>query len=278
MKLEAVVVCINYSDFLKVTLPNNKQFFDKLVVVTDEQDINTVKVCEFYNVQCIKTNAFYDDADRPGKPNKARGINIGLKALSLDGWVVQLDSDIWLPPMTRSILERQPLSKENIYGIDRMMCNSYADFYDFLYVKTKPVHEGWIYLHLDLFPLGQRITQYYGEGYMPIGYFQLWNPKGSNIFSYPVVQAAFDRTDILHLKQWKRERRAFIPELICIHLASEEHKQGQNWEGRKTRSFLPSKRLSIYKGIMGWIRKVCYRVTRFLADFFNGKERYFHIE
>ncbi len=255
MKLEAIIVCIHYADFLKVTLPNNKPFFDKLVVVTDEQDAETVRVCEFYNVQCIQTNVFY--TDHPTIPNKARGINEGLSHLSLEGWVAQLDADIWLPPLTRNILEKLPLHEDHIYGIDRMMCNSYEAFYDFLYIKSKPIHEGWIYLHLDFFPIGERITQYHGEGYMPIGYFQLWHPSGSNISNYPIIEAAYDRTDVLHLKQWKRENRSFIPELICIHLASEQHKQGQNWEGRKTRSFLPIKQEVFFRRTFHWIKRSC---------------------
>lgn len=276
MKLEAVIVCINYADFLKVTLPNNKQLFDRLVVVTDTRDKDTARVCEFYNVKCVKTDDFY--IDHPIKPNKARGINAGLKELSLDGWVVQLDGDIWLPPMTRSILERVPLEKEKIYGIDRLMCNSYEDFYDFLYVKTKPIHEGWIYLHMDTFPVGQRITQYYGEGYMPIGYFQLWHPGVSKINTYPVIQAAYDRTDILHLKQWSRDKRSFIPELVCIHLASESHKQGQNWEGRKTMPFLPASRNRAITDIYNLLRKLCYRVGRLWHKIFRKKRRYLRIE
>ena len=237
MKIEALIVCINYSDFLKVTLPNNRHLFDKLVIVTDTKDKETHKTCEFYNVQCIKTDVFYRDSI---VPNKALGINEGLKHLSMDGWVIQLDADIWLPPMTRDVLNRLPLNKDSIYGIDRMMCNSFKDWHKFISLRQLTgIHEGWIYLHLHHFPIGQRIVQYHGDGYMPIGYFQMWHPKKSNIHSYPVEICGFDRTDVGHLKQFPREKRGFIPELVCIHLASEDHAMGQNWRGRTTKDFLP---------------------------------------
>lgn len=253
MKIEAVIVCINYSDFLKTTLPTNKFLFDRLVVVTDTKDTETHKTCEFYNVECIKTDIFYRDSK---VPNKALGINEGLKKLSLDGWVVQLDADIWLPPLTKSILGKLPLNKEFIYGIDRLMCDSYEDWFEFISLRnSKPIHEGWIYLHLHQFPVGQRIVQYHGDGYMPIGYFQLWHPKGSGIKTYPVEIAGYDRTDVCHLKQFPREKRGFIPELACIHLASEKHVQGQNWRGRTSKDFLPILNEKWYKKLWKSIKR-----------------------
>ena len=237
MKLEGIIICVNYSDFLKNTLPHNKNFFNKLVVVTDSNDKETKKVCEFYNVQCVITDDFYDGDSKI--PNKAKGINAGLKNLSCDGWVLHIDADVWLPPLTKHILEHYPLVGDRIYGIDRMMCNSYSEWYNFINNISYPVHEGWIYLHLHTFPIGQRIVQYQGEGYMPIGFFQLWNPKISGITTYPVEQPGYDRTDVLHLKQFPPEKRDFIPDLVCVHLASQKHAQGQNWLGRSTKEFRP---------------------------------------
>jgi hypothetical protein len=209
-----------------------------MVVVTDTKDEETARVCEFNNVQCVKTDVFYDDPNVREKPNKARGINEGLKQLSKDGWVLHMDSDIWLPCLTRHIIENYPLNDKSIYGIDRLMCNTYSDWVRYVY-HGKPLNEGWCYVHTDQFPMGVRIVKYHSEGYLPIGYFQLWNPNGSGVYDYPEVQASFDRTDVLHAQQFDREQRKFIPDVICIHLASENHKQGQNWFGRKTRPFRP---------------------------------------
>lgn len=256
MKIEAIIICINYSDFLRVTLPTNKAFFDKIVIVTDCNDIATHKVCEFYNVQCIKTNEFYKDGSTIA--NKAIGINIGLKHISKGAWVVQLDADIWLPPMTRDIIENYPLDGKCIYGIDRLMCNSYKEWVDFIHSSEhKPLHEGYIYLHLHHFHIGQRVVEYKGEGYMPIGFFQLWNPSLSEIESYPVEIVGYDRTDVLHLKQFERINRRFIADLICVHLASEEHGMGQNWNGRKTIPFSPVTEKLYEK----FLRKISYSIN-----------------
>jgi hypothetical protein len=239
MKFEAVVVCINYSDFLKVTLPHSKHQFAKLVVVTDTKDIETARVCEFYNVQCVKTDVFYRDGPIA---NKALGINEGLKYLTCDDWVIQMDADIWLPPLTSNLLHRIPLEKDCLYGIDRMMCNSYNEWVNFVHSEgNNLVHEGWVYLHMHHFPIGQRIVDYNNDGYYPIGYFQLWNPRGSGVKDYPVEIVGYDRTDVLHAKKFDRLHRKLIPDFVCIHLASEEHDMGQNWKGRKTKMFGPDR-------------------------------------
>ena len=234
MKIEAVIVCINYSDFLAATLPSNKKLFNKIIVVTDLKDTKTVAVCVENGVSCVQTNSFYKDGE---VANKAMGINEGLKKLDKDGWVVQLDADIWLPPLTRDILEKYPLNGSCIYGIDRYMCNSYPEWQEFISNEDKKIHDAWIFLHMHHFEVGTRVVQFHGEGYMPIGFFQLWNPSISGIATYPVEICGYDRTDVVHLKQFSREDRRFIPDFLCVHISSEEPFWGQNWHGRKSKEF-----------------------------------------
>jgi hypothetical protein len=240
MYIEAVVVCVNYSDFLAYTLPASRSQFDNMVVVTDTKDADTVSVCSKYNVRCIQTDAFYAD----GKGfNKAAGINAGLQALNRTGWVVHLDADIMLPPMTRHILGKTPLSQAKIYGIDRLMCKSCGDWLEYA-ESPRSVHEGWAFTHLNLFSVGSRLVQY-GEymdegvpdGWVPIGFFQMWHPSTTDTHTYPGEHAAADRTDVLHAKRYKREDRELIPELVAIHLESEAAEMGANWSGRKTVKF-----------------------------------------
>lgn len=240
MKLEGVIVCINYSDFLSHTLPYNKSQFDRLVVVTDTKDTDTKNVCEFWNVMCVQTDDVYVGGSKI--PNKGIAICRGMEKLDLDGWVLHMDADIFLLPLTKHILSRLPLDEGTLYGTDRLMCESYEDWHRFLHPdlgSVKAVLEGWIYLHMDRFKVGTRLVQYHEGGYWPIGYFQLWNPKGSGIKDYPTEGVGFDRSDVVHLKRWTREKRGFIPDFVVIHLSNESHAQGQNWQGRKTTPFVP---------------------------------------
>ena len=39
--------------------------------------------------------------------------------------------------------------------------------------------------------------------------------------------------------QWPRNKRAFIPEIVCYHLESEKANMGANWNGRATKQFAP---------------------------------------
>lgn len=129
MYLQAVTVCVNYSDFLAQTLPHNKQHFNHMIVVTTPEDKETQRVCEFYNVECVKTDEFTQNGD---PFNKAKGINVALNSLSRHDWVLHIDADIYLPPLTRGILERISLEKDKVYGIDRMMCPNFEEWTEFL--------------------------------------------------------------------------------------------------------------------------------------------------
>lgn len=241
MYLEAVVVCVNYSDFLAHTLPMNRSMFDNMVVVTDKEDLKTKKLCEFYNVKCIQTDVFYKDKN---PFNKGAAINEGLKHLSKKGWVLHMDADIWLPPLTRNILENLPLDENKIYGCDRYMCNSYEKWMNYV-SNPQPIQEGWVYIHTNQFPIGVRLAEYHHKkgGWEPIGFWQLWNPKTSGVVEYPTEHGSCDRTDVLHAKKFTRSQREFLPEIIVIHLDSSEtssENMGTNWKGRKTPIFGPS--------------------------------------
>jgi len=236
MFLEGVIICVNYSDFLSHTLPLNKTIFSHLVVVTSPEDESTQKLCEYYNVQCVVT----DDFTKNGDPfNKAKGINAGLDKLSKKDWVIHLDADIYLPPLTRGILERISLDEKNIYGIDRMMCPNFEEWMEFV-SSPRQTHTGWVYIHPTVFPMGVRIGEYMSEGYEPIGFFQMWHPKTSGVYRYPEMHGSADRTDVLFAKKWPRKNRSLIPEIIAVHLDSEDstiQDMGKNWNGRKTSYF-----------------------------------------
>lgn len=238
MKLACVTVCVNYSDFLAWTLPINKQFFDYMVVVTTPEDKKTQKLCEFWNVHCLQTDRFHENGE---KFNKGKGINEGLKLLNKQGdfWIVHMDCDIVLPPLFRQILDSTELDTNSVYHIDRMMCRSFEDWLAFY---TQPIlqHEANVYVHPRPFDLGVRIAKTDWQGWVGIGYFQMWHQPTKKLF-YPENHSNAGRSDLTFITDnFTRKHRQMLPEIIGIHLETElpgQKEMGANWWGRKTPLF-----------------------------------------
>jgi hypothetical protein len=235
VKIEAVVTCVNYSDFLSHSLAFNRHAFDRLVVVTAPGDLATRRACEFWDVLCLATDAF----TRDGAPfSKGRGINVGLDALDRDGWVVHLDADVALPPTAGRVLRSAPLDPRGLYGLDRLMCRGFAQWAEFV-AAPQPMHDLGIFVHPGPFPVGARVARPDGGGYLPLGYWQLWHPGISGISDYPEGHPTAASDDLAFALRWPRERRHLLPDLFCYHLESAPAPMGANWNGRTTPWFGP---------------------------------------
>lgn len=244
MKIEAVTVCVGYSDFLKHVITENKEIFDKWVIVTDTKDKETKELCDKEGVVCVQTDCFYEDG---ASFRKYRGINEGLKHLDLDGWVIFLDGDILLSRWTRRVLEEKNLNPDKIYGIDRFNCKGWEKFVEFQ--QAVPIIiDNWL-LQSSGLEFGARIVHIYGEqedngkftGWKPLGFFQC--AHSSKFTSYPEGSADASHGDLAFAKQWSTENRELIPEIAGVHLYTEDYK-GQNWIGRKSKLFLPDENSS----------------------------------
>ena len=117
MKIEAVITCSNYSDFLAHTLPLNRSLFDRLVVVTSPEDRETQRVCEYWHVECLKTDRM---ETHWGRFKKGRGINDGLAKLDklqflTEGMTIGQAAIKWLlaEPLVTTVLP-------NIYRDDQL--------------------------------------------------------------------------------------------------------------------------------------------------------------
>lgn len=237
MTLEAVTICVGYSDFLRETARINASYFDRWVIVTSKGDADTAKVCRDFNLPCLVT----DDFGRGGDFNKGRGIQRGLNSISCADWVLHLDADIVLPPHFRQALAAAHLDQSKIYGCDRQMvvgreswdriCESgYQQAAAHCYVQP---HEKY--------PVGTRWVSP-RDGYVPIGFFQLFHGsamirKGIHLRPYPAHHSDAARSDVQFGLQWDRRSRELLPEIVVWHLESEPAAVGTNWKGRKTKSF-----------------------------------------
>ena len=232
--IEAVVVCVDYADFLAWTLPLNQRQFDDLIVVTSTADLATQKLCDHYHVRCVTTDVFFANGLAF---NKAAGINVGMQHMSRRGWMVHLDADILLPPRTKELIERSYPNEDFIYGIDRMDIPSFEDHVKFM-CDPEAQYKGQAYVQANAHDMGSRLVV--EDGYLPIGFFQLWHPVTSGVHKYcEQHDAENNHSDANHARQWPRNKRGFIPEIIGAHLSSEIVELGQNWRGRKSKYFGP---------------------------------------
>lgn len=235
MKIEAVTCCVNYADILAHTLPRNLGVFDSILVVTEPHDKQTQKVCSYYRVPFLMTDAFNS---RWGNFCKGAGINEGLDKLKKDAWICHFDSDIVFPPHTRESLERADLATDSLYGADRLECKSYRDWHRFMDDPEPPIAGNDYLIHTTHAPFqtGTRVQMNHAGGYIPIGFFQLWHAS-SGILKYPQGHSDAGREDSHFATLWPREKRHLIPEIQVYHLESEDAPMSVNWKKRVTKPF-----------------------------------------
>ena len=116
--MRAITTCVDYDDYLSVTLPLNIGLFKKFYVVTSTEDTATQDLCNQHGATVIITDRFYEEG---AIFNKGKAINEALNIIkeeSDDGWVCHLDADIILPKGFNDAL----LETDTIYGCPRLMC------------------------------------------------------------------------------------------------------------------------------------------------------------
>jgi hypothetical protein len=197
MKIEAVTVSINYSDYLEKCIERNSALLDRWVIVTDRKDINTIELCRHYqNIELVFTRVEY----QPGIffP-KSRMVNEGFERLYGKDWVVHIDSDILLPQNTRTVLDNTKLEREVMYGTEyRWMLNDKGE-----YVGTH----------------GKEFKR-------NIGFFQLFHSK--YLMPYPENSLDAGEDDMEFNFYWEEANRRKIKGLIPKHFGPKT----TFWKGR----------------------------------------------
>ena len=234
MKLSCVTVCVNYSDFLCWSLLSNRSLFDEWIVVSDN-DKQVKQMCSYYGATYVEASLWED-----GKFLKYKGINEGIKALRHKDWVLFLDADIILPPVTKRVLQNIQLEKNNLYGIDRINITGIENWISYVN-NPNLIQNNWL-VDLSKHEVGSRICHYYGNGetnefsgWKPLGFFQL--AHYSKAKTYPQECDGADHCDVVFANQWERNIRILIPEIVGVHLESVDNTWGLNWKGRKSSPF-----------------------------------------
>jgi len=97
--MQALITCVDYSDFLSVTLPTVAPHFERVTVLTTWEDSETQELVErapFAETYCCRMGAFKKGDDAyDGTFNKGAALDIQLTYMK--GWICVLDADIVLP-------------------------------------------------------------------------------------------------------------------------------------------------------------------------------------
>jgi hypothetical protein len=240
--LEAVTVCVNYSDFLREVIPYNLPMIDRWIIVTTPEDRATRDLCRQFGLYCLQTR----DGITPEGFAKGAMIERGLQHTAASGWRMHIDADIALPRHFRMLLDMAELQTDTIYGVDRVVLRSWNEWQEF---KKTGYLDGnqYAWSHAVRFPEGRAIGNRWAStltGWVPIGFLQLWHSSedewhGIRTKPYPEKHNSACRTDVQHGLQWDRNKRELLPEVIVVHLESEPCEKGKNWNGRQTKPFGP---------------------------------------
>lgn len=206
-RIKSLTVCVDYDDFLAITLPRNMRHFSRTLVVTSPADTRTQELARREGAECYVTDAFY----RGGAAfNKGAAVEEAFRVLGRDGWICVWDADIVMPECIQF-----PRETDCLYVPVRCMFerpDRFADDLDWreLPVPTQP-HE------FD-------------------GYFQLFHASALEPPWYGTTWTHAGGCDSEFEFKFPEPRRRRAP-FTVLHLGSEimEGTQiGRNWRGRVT--------------------------------------------
>jgi len=219
--ITALLVSVNYADYLEVVLPYNTLQFDEIIVLTIESDKECQNICSKHsNVKCL---VFPDEIlKKNGKTfNKGAIINKGFQYLNEIGyqdWLVMTDSDIVFPENFKELMHGKEKDPNVIYGMHRKHC-----------VTKSALNE---YLNSRHFNLLTDHRRYNKPG---IGFCQIFM-YNANKFTFlenhnaDASDIQFVKTHFGHMGAVKNlENSKFI-----IHLGE----SSKNWRGRQTELFV----------------------------------------
>ena len=216
LRLSALIVCVNYWDFLRRTLPINHGHFNEVVVVTAPGDERTMQVCADLDVACIVTEEFFAG----GAPfNKGRAINHALRCLTNPKWVALMDADIVLPPNFRRGLTSFGLDPAKLYTCDRHVCET-PDLWD--KIQQGAMHP----YHRQLYPAETflyipRWDQVTKRLALPMGYLQIAHYGGIiSTLGYPTSSEDANWSDVDFAMCYPAADRAWIDDMRVIHLGT----------------------------------------------------------
>ena len=249
--MNAILVSVNYSDILCLTLNYNRHHFNSVMVVTDDADNADACVAREHKAEVFATRAFYDGG---ASFAKWKALEQGLDAFGRDGWLCIMDGDVLWPkkidwnPDGNYQYGCVDESTEAIIDCDDMSWERYSVLkFGNLYSPFRRMWENW-----PSVPAGTLIEQRVYEDYssvLPVesewkkfplhrqqhehaGFTQIFNASDPVLGPPPWHDTSYSHcgaADSWFQQKWSADKK-IRPTWEVLHLGP----AGTNWYGRAT--------------------------------------------
>lgn len=203
-KPRAILVSVNYTDLLRVTLPYNRENFLSVCVVTDKKSFTEViDVAEPNDVRVYATDSFYDNG---AMFNKWKALEEALDVFGRYGWICLMDADVLWPKNAHIPF----LEIGYLFGPMRRMAPWPGDIPPEEKWHEYPIHRNCLFEHA--------------------GYSQIFHADDKTLGKPPWHQTDWKHAggaDSFFQAKWPRDRRVRFP-WHCLHLGE----SGKHWYGR----------------------------------------------
>lgn len=202
--MRAILVSVQYSDLLALTLPYNRHHFEAVYVVTSTADAPNVRpIAEANRAEVVVTDLFYE---RGARFNKWAALEHGLDVMGRHGWLCIMDADVLWPTFLRGFTP----TRGNLYTPRRHMCETIPG--------AVPPEDGW-----PVYPLHPQQREF-------AGYSQTFAASDPALGPPPWHDTGYSHAgtaDSFFQAKWPDARKV-RPPFEVLHLGP----AGVNWAGR----------------------------------------------
>lgn len=219
MRLHGLTVCVNYADFLSLSIERWKEGLASLTIVTDSKDVATAALAMKHDANLFQTDVFYE---RGAKFNKGAAMEQVRKILPWEDWFLFFDSDVIPEPYWKATLITAEAHKKVVpgalYGATRFQSKD-------LKAETGENNERF------LFPASSIIRDAPCDG----GYFHLFHTSDEAVQVPPgadLLETCWSHAGVYDSKfkmRWPSNKWLVTP-VQLLHVGERE-----NWTGRGDR-------------------------------------------
>ena len=154
-------------EFLKITLPQNIKFFDRIIIITDSKSINIQEFCKQHPITLLITDDFYKNG---AKFNRGLTYNMAFELLIHKDQITLMDADCYTPDSLGKIIKERNFDIERFYGCRRIIIPKYHDFLKIISGDIKSIDKiecpfGIGYGFFQSFNYNSQIVKKYGLNY-----------------------------------------------------------------------------------------------------------------